>query len=66
MTIELKISGMNCQHCLAAVTRALTGVPGVDDLRVDLASGMAQVIGSADVDALIAAVVAAGYSAERV
>ena len=29
MTTEIEISGMNCQHCVAAVTRALEAVPGV-------------------------------------
>ena len=66
MTTELKISGMNCPHCVAAVTQALAAVPGVDDVAVDLQTGVARVDGAADTDALIAAVVAAGYAADRV
>ncbi len=64
MTTALKISGMNCQHCLRAVTQALESVPGADAVRVDLASGLAEVDGAAPTEALIAAVIAAGYGAE--
>ena len=34
--IELEIEGMSCQHCVAAVTEALDGLPGVsvDEVRV--------------------------------
>ncbi|AFL76374.1 CopZ family metallochaperone [Thiocystis violascens] len=66
MTIELKISGMSCQHCVKAVTEAIQAVPGVESVEVDLARGVARVAGPADADAnaLIAAVIAAGYGAE--
>jgi len=64
MTTALKISGMNCQHCLRAVTQALESVPGADAVTVDLASGLASVDGEAPTEALIAAVIAAGYDAE--
>jgi copper chaperone len=64
----LKITGMNCQHCVRAVTEALEAVPGVTGVAVDLASGLAQVQGEpqdeADSAALVAAVQAAGYGAE--
>jgi copper chaperone len=64
MTVELKVSGMNCEHCSRAVTQSLESVAGVDRVEVDLAAGRARVDGQADADALIAAVVAAGYGAE--
>ena len=60
----LKITGMTCQHCVRAATEALQAVPGVVRVEVDLASGLAQVEGSADQAALTAAVQAAGYGAE--
>ena len=65
MTTELKISGMTCQHCVGAVTRALESVPGVTGVRVDLAGGLARVEGEARPEALIQAVVDAGYKADH-
>jgi len=62
-TKELKIEGMSCGHCSAAVTRALESVAGVVQARVDLAAGKATVEGDADVERLIAAVVEEGYRA---
>ncbi|MBK5966955.1 heavy metal transport/detoxification protein [Thiocystis minor] len=66
MTIELNISGLNCQHCVNAVTEAIQAVPGVESVEVDLARGLARIAGPADANALIAAVIAAGYGAEPV
>ncbi len=37
----IKIQGMTCQHCVMSVTKALSGVPGVKNLRVDLLKGEA-------------------------
>jgi copper chaperone len=62
--IQLKITGMNCQHCVRAVSEALSGVPGVNSVpSVDLNSGVARVEGDVAAQALIDAVVAAGYQA---
>jgi copper chaperone len=36
---EIKVKGMSCQHCVAAVTKAVAGLPGVSNVEVDLASG---------------------------
>ena len=64
MITTLSISGMNCQHCVAAVTRAIQAVPGVDSVTVDLAGARASIAGDSPAAPLIAAVVAAGYGAE--
>lgn len=37
----IKIKGMSCQHCVMAVTKALGGIDGVKDVRVDLEKGEA-------------------------
>ncbi len=37
----IKIQGMSCQHCVMAVTKALAGIEGVTDVRVDLKTGEA-------------------------
>jgi copper chaperone len=64
--IELKVDGMTCGHCSAAVQRALEAVAGVVAVRVDREQGRAWVEGNSDVDALIAAVVEEGYASSRV
>jgi len=62
-TTELKIEGMSCSHCQAAVLKALEGVAGVESAAVDLEAGRAKVRGNASAEQLIAAVAAEGYSA---
>ena len=37
----IKISGMSCQHCVMAVTKALGGIDGIKDVQVDLQKGEA-------------------------
>lgn len=63
-TIELKITGMTCEHCVHATTKALQNVPGVEKVDVTLHPGAAVVQGQADPEALIAAVREEGYEAE--
>ena len=65
-TIELKINGMTCGSCVASVTEALKRVPGVQDVDVNLPSGMARVSGAhlgQQVPELIGALSEAGYDA---
>jgi copper chaperone len=63
-TTKLKVTGMTCNHCVAAVKKALQRVPGVEDAQVNLAAGEAVVTGHADRQALIDAVKSEGYAAE--
>lgn len=66
-TVELKIGGMTCASCVSRVERALKSVPGVLEAEVNLATERAQVralAGAAEAPELVAAVAAAGYSAE--
>jgi copper chaperone len=37
----IKIKGMSCKHCVMAVSRALGGIDGIRDVRVDLEKGEA-------------------------
>ncbi len=63
-TVTLTVSGMTCQHCVAAVRKALQAVDGVEEVTdVSLADNSATVKGVADPRALIAAVQESGYSA---
>jgi copper chaperone len=62
-TVQIKIEGMTCGHCTAAVEKALSCVPGVEKVvDVSLATGVATVEGSVAVDALTTAVKDAGYT----
>ena len=65
MTRTLNVTGMMCQHCVAHVTKALEGVAGVSSVSVSLEDGTATVEAAEDVtdEALVAAVVDAGYEA---
>lgn len=65
--IELEITGMNCQHCVSAVTEALASVDGVTRVAaVEIDPGRALIEGSMESRALVAAVEAAGYGAKPV
>ncbi len=37
----IKIKGMTCRHCVMAVTKALSGMDGIRDVRVNLETGEA-------------------------
>lgn len=65
-TVDLAIGGMTCASCVGRVEKALRTVPGVLDASVNLATERAQarVLENVSTDALIAAVVAAGYRAD--
>jgi len=41
MITTIKVKGMSCNHCVMAVTKALRGLNGVTDVKVDLAAGQA-------------------------
>ncbi|MDD4085450.1 MAG: heavy-metal-associated domain-containing protein [Acholeplasmataceae bacterium] len=57
----IKIEGMSCGHCKAAVEKALKDVGGVETAVVDLEKKQAVVTGSAAMEAMRAAVEDAGY-----
>ena len=35
----ITVTGMSCQHCVGAVTKALEAIDGISDVSVDLLSG---------------------------
>ncbi len=61
METVIKVEGMMCGHCKARVESACKAVAGVTDAVVDLEQKQVTVSGSADVEALKAAIVNAGY-----
>jgi copper chaperone CopZ len=57
------VVGMTCDHCARSVAREVALVDGVDDVTVDLATGVVTVTSNADLDvaAIGDAVDEAGY-----
>ena len=60
---QFQVTGMSCAACSARVEKAVRGVAGVSDCSVNLLTNSMGVQGNADENAIIAAVVAAGYGA---
>lgn len=60
-TTVLNVTGMNCNHCRAAVEKALASVEGVTAVSVDLQSGEAVVKGQVERDTLVAAIESVGF-----
>ncbi|MGY1700163.1 heavy-metal-associated domain-containing protein [Geodermatophilus sp. SYSU D00766] len=62
-TASYTVTGMTCQHCVAAVTEEVGDLPGVTGVEVDLSSGGLTVTSETPVDddAVRAAVEEAGY-----
>jgi copper chaperone CopZ len=63
--VTLSIEGMTCSGCAKAVTRALSQVPGVTAVAVDLGTGQARIEGGARPQHLVAAVEQAGFDVRR-
>ena len=57
----IKIEGMSCGHCKAAVEKALKAVAGVETAVVDLEKKQAVVTGNEVMEAMREAVEDAGY-----
>ncbi|MGL4686520.1 MAG: heavy-metal-associated domain-containing protein [Commensalibacter sp.] len=56
------VKGMTCQHCVRAVTEAIKGLPNVEDVRVDLESGVVKIKGNPDKVAVKKAIEEEGYT----
>ncbi|WP_257793890.1 heavy metal translocating P-type ATPase [Paenalcaligenes niemegkensis] len=64
--IDLTVAGMTCASCVGRVQKALKAVPGVVEATVNLATERAHVRGSTDPNTLVAAIAAAGYTAQAI
>ena len=60
---QFSVTGMSCAACSARVEKAVSAVEGVEQCSVNLLTNSMGVLGTASDDAVIAAVVAAGYGA---
>jgi copper chaperone len=61
MPTTFKISGMSCGHCVMAVKKALAGVPGISEAKVEIGSAVISAEGALNVEAVKAAIEDAGY-----
>lgn len=59
----VKVQGMTCVHCEAAVTAAIHDVDPTATVSVDLAEGVVQTASTAPLARIVAAIEAAGYRA---
>ena len=64
MTKEYTITGMNCPHCQAAVTKAISSVDGIVNTDVNLLTGKAVVEGEHNPEDIVRAVRNAGFDAK--
>ncbi len=64
VTTHVKVSGMTCGHCVAAVTEELSEIGGVECVDVVLESGVLTITSAGPLDPaeVDAAVAEAGYS----
>lgn len=62
-TVDYKVRGMTCGHCVKAVTDEVNAVPGVESVKVDLDSGTLRVRSQVilDIERIREAVDEAGY-----
>lgn len=63
-TFELTLSGLNCGHCIKSTEKALSAVENMDVF--DVTKTSAKIYGSADPQAVIAAITAAGFEAHLI
>ena len=62
---ELKVEGASCEGCVSTIEATLKSIPGVKDASMDLASGIAWVVGTTETNELIQALEKKGYPATK-
>jgi copper chaperone CopZ len=60
----INISNMKCNGCVANAQKALQGLPGLENVEIDLQKGNAVLSGEFDLDEAISRLTDAGYPAE--
>jgi copper ion binding protein len=68
MTKQLTVNDMTCGHCVQSVTQAVSSVPGVQNVQIDLATKRVNVEASEQVSTatLVQAINEAGYTEVQV
>ena len=60
------VPGVTCGHCKMAIENEVSQVPGVERVDVDIEAKRVAVDGSAEEDAIFAAIAEAGYEVQPV
>ncbi len=63
--IQFEVEGMSCQHCVAAVTKAVRSLDATAQVQVKLEEGLVRVESNEAADRLGAAIAEAGYTVKR-
>ena len=61
---RITIKGMNCQHCVASVTQALSAISGITEVKVDLQKGEATFSGNVEMGTVREAIQKIGFEVE--
>lgn len=64
-TTTYHVGGMHCNHCRNSVIRAVSNVPGVDNVEVDLQSGIMVVTGATNPTDVMQAIDALGFTIHK-
>ena len=64
--ILIQINGMHCTACVETIQLAISDVNNVDDIKIALDSGIAQIGGNPDIDLVISTIETSGYSANKI
>ncbi|WP_153100778.1 heavy-metal-associated domain-containing protein [Paraburkholderia hayleyella] len=62
MNLAFKVEGMSCQHCVAAVTRAVQALDATARVEIDLAAGRVAIESAQPAATLQHAIEEAGYT----
>jgi copper chaperone len=63
-SFTIRVPGMTCRHCVRAVSAAVSDVPGVSAVAVDVTTRSVEVRGPAEPAAVRTALAAIGYPPE--
>lgn len=61
MKTVLQLEGLHCGNCVKSVENALSNLPAVNSVRVDLATQRAEIDGEADLNLLIDTIEGLGF-----
>ena len=66
-SIQLTVSGMTCGSCVKHVEKAISSIPDVEKVDVDLASGAVKILGNVSqrMNEIVAAIEEEGYSVKQ-
>lgn len=64
-TKSFKVSGIRCNHCKANIEKAITALPNVESVTIDISSGIVEVQGGVSQEEVCSAVKQLGFEIEK-